>query len=170
MACFALLWRSLLLWKVTDSQLEYRRGCLIDAHFAGEVDVIAHQCNCFNTMGAGIAKTIKRRIPGAYEADRATARGSMLKLGNVSSYRGDDGWVFNLYGQYRYTPGSTTDTDYKALRLSLMEMAEQLREVGFNGTIGLPKLGAGLAGGDWKVIEKIIEMTLWGFKVVIYEL
>ncbi|MGA8944018.1 MAG: hypothetical protein WB502_15090 [Thermoactinomyces sp.] len=32
--------------------------------------VIAHQCNCFATMGAGIAKQIKERYPEAYEADR----------------------------------------------------------------------------------------------------
>ncbi len=33
--------------------------------------------------------------------------------------------------------------------------------------IGMPKLGAGLAGGDWNIIEKIIEEELRGEYVVI---
>ena len=33
--------------------------------------------------------------------------------------------------------------------------------------IGLPKIGAGLAGGDWEVIEKIIEEELAGENVSI---
>ena len=33
--------------------------------------------------------------------------------------------------------------------------------------IGLPKIGAGLAGGDWNVIQKIIEEELPGENVTI---
>ena len=32
-------------------------------------DVIAHCCNCFCTMGAGIAPQIKNKFPDAYVAD-----------------------------------------------------------------------------------------------------
>jgi O-acetyl-ADP-ribose deacetylase (regulator of RNase III) len=33
--------------------------------------------------------------------------------------------------------------------------------------IGLPKVGAGLAGGDWSIIEKIIIKELKDFKVTV---
>ena len=41
-------------------------------------------------------------------------------------------------------------------------------------TIGIPKIGAGLGGGDWAIIEQLIgdTMSLTGFegKVVCYEI
>jgi O-acetyl-ADP-ribose deacetylase (regulator of RNase III) len=45
-----------------------------------------------------------------------------------------------------------------------------LRGIGFTGTIGLPKIGAGTGGGKWEVISEIIEKTLNGWEVKIYEL
>ncbi len=38
-------------------------------------DVIIHGCNCFCTMGAGIAKGIKTQFPEAYRADQRTRKG-----------------------------------------------------------------------------------------------
>lgn len=46
--------------------------------------VIAHGCNCFNTMGSGIAKTIKILYPEVYETDCKTIKGSREKLGTIS--------------------------------------------------------------------------------------
>ena len=55
------------------------------------------------------------------------------------------------------------DLDYDALRSSLREMKNQ-----FSGLLfGLPKIGAGLAGGDWDVIEAIIEEELEGERVIV---
>jgi O-acetyl-ADP-ribose deacetylase (regulator of RNase III) len=40
----------------------------------------------------------------------------------------------------------------------------------FSGkTIGLPMIGAGLAGGDWDIIEKIIEDEMFGEYVTIVQ-
>ena len=36
----------------------------------GEFDVIIQGCNCFHTMGAGIAKYIKQDFPEAFAADK----------------------------------------------------------------------------------------------------
>ena len=36
--------------------------------------------------------------------------------------------------------------------------------------VGLPKIGAGLAGGDWKIIETMIESVLHDCDVTIYVL
>ena len=60
------------------------QGDLIKLAVAGEFDVIVHGCNCFCTMGAGIAKTIKQKFPTAYQADLATIKGDKTKLGAVS--------------------------------------------------------------------------------------
>ena len=34
------------------------KGNLVTLALAGEFDVIIHGCNCFNTMGSGVAKDI----------------------------------------------------------------------------------------------------------------
>ena len=47
-----------------------------------------------------------------------------------------------------------------------------LRKVNFKfprKTVGLPKIGAGLAGGDWIVIKNIIEDELKDLNVTIVE-
>ena len=59
-------------------------GDLIKLALEGEFDVIVHGCNCFCTMGAGIAKTIKQKFPAAYEADLQTVNGDKSKLGQIS--------------------------------------------------------------------------------------
>lgn len=145
--------------------LKYKKGCLIKAAKSGEVDVIAHQCNCFNNMGAGIAPKIKKAFPEAWHVDRNTINGDRSKLGSLSWAYSDGVTIFNLYGQYYY--GRGVNTDYSALRSSLRQMYLYLKPF---YKIGLPKLGCGLGGGDWNIVSKIIEEELNGFDVTIYEI
>jgi O-acetyl-ADP-ribose deacetylase (regulator of RNase III) len=60
------------------------KGDLIELAIDGEFDLIIHGCNCFCTMGAGIAKTIKQKFPEAYKADLETEKGDKSKLGEIS--------------------------------------------------------------------------------------
>ena len=48
------------------NKLIHIKGDLIKLAQAGEFDVIVQGCNCFNTMGSGLAKQIKAEIPEAY--------------------------------------------------------------------------------------------------------
>ena len=128
-------------------------------------DVIAHCCNCFCTMGAGIAPQIKAKFPEAYIVDCTTERGDESKLGTITFTEDTIPIVVNLYGQYDYTGRrhGEMDLDYDALRSALRAMKEE-----FSGLLfGLPKIGAGLAGGDWDVIEAIIAEELEGERVMI---
>jgi O-acetyl-ADP-ribose deacetylase (regulator of RNase III) len=152
--------------------LKYKVGCLIEAAQSLEVQVIAHQCNCHNTMGSGIAPLIAKAFPSAEQADNRTVAGDIRKLGHYTHATiwleyFEDLEIFNLYGQYNFTRGLATD--YEALRSALRGMSFRL--LGWNLlSIGLPKLGAGLGGGDWRVIEGIIREELDGFDVTIYVL
>ena len=70
--------------------LIHEKGNLIDMAEQGLFDIIVHGCNCFNTMGSGIAKEIRARYPEAYEADtrydaQIGATWRYKKLGNYSS-------------------------------------------------------------------------------------
>lgn len=132
---------------------------------AANYDVIAHCCNCFCTMGAGIAPQIKHKFPEAYTADCETQSGDESKLGTITYTENTTPIVVNLYGQFDYTGrrSGKMDLDYDALRSALKAMREK-----FTGkTFGLPMIGAGLAGGDWNVIESIIEEEMRGEYVTI---
>lgn len=153
--------------------LTYKRGCLIEAAKAGEVDVIAHQVNCFNTMKSGIAPLIVAYCPEVGEVDQKTVGGDIAKLGTASfGFADDTVMVWNLYGQYRYgREAGVVYTNYPALEQALTHMARWLCWRSGDNSIGLPKLGCGLAGGDWAIVEQIIKDTLvaYGHHVTIYE-
>lgn len=153
--------------------LTYKRGCLIEAAKAGLCDVIAHQANCFNTMKSGIAPLIAAYCPEAYEADQKTEKGAASKLGGGTyGFTPDAVMVWNLYGQYNYgSERGVVYTDYAALGQALAAMGRWLSRSSGANEIGLPKLGCGLAGGNWIIVEQIIKDTLvlFGHHVTIYE-
>ena len=131
-------------------------GDLIKLAKAGEFDVIIHGCNCFSTMGAGIADTIAKEFPQAMLADQ-TRYGDPDKMGTYTQATVDSVTIVNAYTQYEYTM-SKVDVDYEALRACFKAVKEE-----FTGKrIGYPLIGAGLAGGDWNVISKIIDEELEG--------
>jgi O-acetyl-ADP-ribose deacetylase (regulator of RNase III) len=132
-------------------------GDLISLAKNGQFDVIVHGCNCFNTMGAGIAKLIKSEFPEAYKADLKTEKGSKDKLGTISIAKSGDLTIINAYTQHNWR-GRGVKADYEAIRRAFREIKLQ-----FSGCkIGYPAIGAGLAGGDWEVISQIISEELNG--------
>ena len=126
----------------------------------GKFDVILHGCNCFNAMGAGIARQIASTYPAAYRADSRTKAGDKFKLGTITYATVGSITIVNCYTQYDYRGerAGLLLADYTAIR-------NCFRNVRFNFSgkrIGYPKIGAGLANGDWDIISKIIEEELFG--------
>jgi len=109
------------------------KGDLIKLALEGKFDVIIHGCNCFCTMGAGIAKDIKSEFPEAYEADLKTEKGNKDKLGTYSNAIIDE---------------------------AIRSVFKKIKSNYPGRKIGYPKIGAGLAGGDWNIISEIIEEEL----------
>ena len=96
------------------------RGDLIKLALRGDFDVIVHGCNCFCTMGAGIALAIKSTFPDAYQADLKTSKGDRSKLGSYSTAtiqsQNHQLMVVNAYTQYHYR-GPGNKADYQAIRV-----------------------------------------------------
>lgn len=149
--------------------ITYKKGNLLDAFDAGEFDVIAHQCNCFCNMGRGIAPQIKNRYPKVYEADQSTVSGDESKMGSLTYGPAGKGFVFNLYGQYGYGNHHRSGTEYISLRAAMVKMNNILDEMGVT-KLGLPKIGCGLGGGSWGIVEEIILTVFKGKEVIVYEL
>lgn len=160
--------------------LNYKVGDLCEALKSGEVSSIGHQANCFNTMNSGVAKAIKLAFPDAWQADQETEKGDVTKFGDssVGLYdrpNGTFGLIYNLYGQYNYGYDSKGYTNYAKLESALISMrddiltATEYQPEYFK--VGFPKIGAGLGGGDWDTIAKIIDVVFDDrFNVTIYTL
>lgn len=155
------------------ADLVYRQGNLVDAFLSKEISVLAHQANCFCTMGSGIAREIKQRLPAAWEADRKTIPGDLSKLGGYSVASVNGGFVFNLYGQYKYGRGDdgAQHTNIPALKSALLEMSSALMTLQHRDwTVGIPKLGCGLGGAKWEDVEAMLLALPSPHMFVVYEL
>ena len=130
-----------------------------------EFDLFAHGCNCFHSFGKGIALSVKDTFPKAYVADKSTAYGSKDKLGTYSFSDYDCVKVINAYTQFNYGYGKR-NADYNAIK----KVFETLNLEYPGLTLAIPKIGAGLGGGDWEEIEKVIEKStpdLWIYVIIL---
>lgn len=166
--------------------INYKQGCIVQAFKRGEVKAIAHQANCQNTMGSGVAKAIRAAYPEVYEADCETIKGAVDKLGTLSfaicprdrrkkitefNVEENVGPIFNLYGQFNYgrEPGIVY-TDIGALRNAMKHMLMFLRAMDIDH-IGIPKMGCGLGGEKWENVSLAVQEELCdnGISVTVYE-
>jgi O-acetyl-ADP-ribose deacetylase (regulator of RNase III) len=151
---------------------------LIFLSLKGRFDVIVHGCNCMCTMGAGIAKQIKLHFPKAWEVDKRTKRGDKSKLGNYTKadiilqipdgkgYKNQDLVVINAYTQYDYKWHNNEPP------VDLMAIEEVFTKINYDfkgKKVGIPLIGSGLAGGDWDLIQSIIERVTPDIDLTIVE-
>ena len=140
--------------------------------FKGTEDVIVHGCNCLCKFKRGIALQVARLYPQAYDADKATTRGDVTKLGTYTQWEGRHYYdltrtvtIINAYTQF-YPSVKMKPFDYNAFFSVLLKIKDRfsLR------TIAMPKIGAGLAGGDWERIAGIINDVFPDKEIKIYVL
>jgi len=160
-----------------------RNGNLIKLAKEGFFDVITHGCNCFCTMGSGIAVPMKYNFAcDLFPMEDSEYKGDINKLGTIdyeiqniivkkeinlgtgkvlaADFGGKDLVVINSYTQYHYgknhKDGVEKPVDYDAITMCMRKINHLFK----GKTIGLPKIGAGLAGGDWYKIKNIIKTEL----------
>jgi O-acetyl-ADP-ribose deacetylase (regulator of RNase III) len=125
------------------------KGDLIKMFENKQFDAIIHGCNCCHQMGAGIARTIALRHPKAIRVDQEkTVLGDYQKLGTFSVANTKFGKVINLYTQL--LPGN--NFEYAALVKGLHRINKHYK----GKKVGIPQIGAGIGGGNWAIIKKII--------------
>jgi O-acetyl-ADP-ribose deacetylase (regulator of RNase III) len=136
--------------------LKLTKGNLLTLAEQGKFDAIVQGCNCFCTMGSGIARQIKEQYPGAYEADSKTMSGDIGKLGNWTDFDTGKFTIINAYTQFDFNrKGQSNDVfEYTSFELILRKLGHLYGTKNF----GFPMIGMGLAGGD---VQRIMGLLEW---------
>lgn len=133
----------------------YRKGNLLN-HVSG--GVIMHGCNAQGVMGSGFAKEFKAKYPEAFQAYKSEIADHSLEFGQTS-------WCILYPGLYlassitqnTYGIDGSRYVSYDAIDLCIKEVIIFAQNKYCN--INIPKIGAGLGGGSWDIISKIIEVN-----------
>lgn len=160
----------------------YRVGNLLDSN----CDYICHQVNCQGRMASGIAKQIRDRWPEVYNAyisaykDRENEIlhncGSFEHMPDVSETLlgylqkvpvNEKQVVINMFAQQYYGYDGKRYTSYDAFWACLGGIRDSVPK---GSKIGFPyKIGCGLGGANWNVIEAMIfEVLDEDYEIYIY--
>lgn len=152
--------------------INYLTGDATDLPSSGN-KVLCHLCNSWGFWGAGFVLALSKKWPVAEAAYRKlyADQGKKLVMGTVQFVPiNSDLHVANMIGQLglRKKDGDSS-IRYPALYSCLEEVAKFA--VANKASIHAPKFGAGLAGGDWRVIEAILEKIskTYGVDFTIYD-
>lgn len=137
--------------------------------------IIAHIVNDQGGWGRGFVVALSKRYPQAEAAYRRWARQPVadeppFALGEVQFVAvAPDLWVANMLAQHAYrTPDNSVPLRYDALEHALLRVAQFASAHG--ATVHMPRIGAGLAGGEWARIAMLIDQCLVECAVTVYEL
>jgi len=151
---------------------------LIGDLIESDVDALVHCCNNHHTMGSGIAYFLAKTFPQVYQADLETERDCETKMGSFSkAVITNNRVVYNLYAMW----GIGNDGDplnrnlsYDSFYNGLWNICKDLENVmKLNPCIvvGLPKyIGCCRAGGEWSLVEKMIEDIENKFERITFEI
>lgn len=131
--------------------------------------VIVHGCNNRGIMGSGVAAQIRAKWPNVYEVYALKHRVFGLDLGDVIPVATMDGKIIvNAVTQDGFGRDGRRYVDYAAIERCFVTINDRVH--GWEVTeIALPRIGAGLGGGDWTIIEGIINRTATFYTPVVYD-
>lgn len=151
--------------------LIYKIGDLMDA----TEPVIVHGCNARGVMGSGVAKAIRERYPEAYQEYRKHFETSGLELGEIVTAWSGDRYIGNAITQADFGRDGRRYVSYDAISMVFWKLNDSLPW--FRSTFGerpayvaIPRIGAGLGGGDWSEIAARIDAETPDMDVVVYDL
>jgi O-acetyl-ADP-ribose deacetylase (regulator of RNase III) len=154
-------------------RIEYVTGDATQPRGTG-LRIITHVVNDRTAnWGGGFARTLRDVHPAAQDGFRRWARESKanLSLGSVHfAHVEDDLVVATMVAQRGYGSSRGARLRYDALNTALRTVAAYAAE--HQAVVHMPRIGAGMAGGDWRVIEELVATTLVAHdvEVIVYSL
>jgi O-acetyl-ADP-ribose deacetylase (regulator of RNase III) len=143
--------------------INYVKGDL----FKAPEKILAHGCNCSGGYGSGVAagmakwhKLAKNQYLSKYDSEEG------WELGDVQFVTSGDKIIANCATQDGYMPRGICHADYPAIRKTMELVKDFAKANGYD--VAIPKIGAGLAGGDWTIIEGILKDVFVDYDVTVY--
>ena len=160
----------------TPITVRYQMGDATRPHLdSGQAGILVHVCNDVGSWGRGFVLALSRRWPQPERRYRAWYRGQEelpFALGEVQFVRVEENlWVANLIGQHGLgRRGNVPPVRYEAIRAGLQRVADFAKHE--KASVHMPRIACGLAGGEWPVVERLIEeeLTSRGVAVTVYDL
>lgn len=141
--------------------VNYTKGNITDIDFG----FIVHGVNCQGVMGSGVAKALKDKYPiveseykkycDTYHIENPYLLGTVQYVKITPTL-----FVVNAFTQEFYGRDGMKYVSYDAIEKCFKIIVERQGLTKLFLPISFPKIGAGLGGGDWKIIEAILEKTL----------
>jgi O-acetyl-ADP-ribose deacetylase (regulator of RNase III) len=123
-----------------------------------ELEYIAHGVNCQNTMKSGVAlalftkwSDVKTEYHKYFEKSYNHGKQPYEYLGSVQKVEVENKTIFNLFTQETYGYDGVRRVNYSAVASTI----KNLRNYGVK-RLAIPKIGCGLAGGNWTFMEQLI--------------
>ena len=138
-----------------------------------EKKIIVHVCNDIGGWGKGFVMAISKRWKEPEKQYREWFKSKNdFELGNVQFVQAEENlWVANLIGQHKINKDENGEAPirYNAIEEGLEAVSDFAKTN--NASVHMPRIGCGLAGGKWEMIEPIILKTLsdQDIKVVVYD-
>ena len=124
-----------------------------------------------STWGGGFALVIRKKWPQIQESFRSWAEsGTNLQLGNVHVEWVDESTaVFSMVCQHGYGPSPKPRIRYAHLKTCLEQLSSFVLQK--QGSVHIPRIGCGQAGGSWEIVRELIDQTLCrqGVRVTVYD-
>ena len=138
-----------------------------------EKKIIVHICNDIGGWGKGFVMAISKRWKEPEKQYREWFKSKNdFELGKVQFVQVEENlWVANLIGQHKINKDENGEAPirYNAIEEGLEAVSDFAKTN--NASVHMPRIGCGLAGGKWEMIEPIILKTLsdQDIKVVVYD-
>ncbi len=159
---------------MTRTNIQYLIGDATDPRGEGP-KLIAHICNDVGGWGRGFVLAISKRWRKPETEYRQWYRDRAengFDLGALQLVQVEpDLWVVNMIGQRDIKPGPQgPPVRYDAIEEALGALAREAEAI--DASVHMPRIGCGLSGGDWEIVEPIIFRTLCtaGVPTFVYDL
>lgn len=131
--------------------------------------VILHGCNNHGVMGSGVARQIRAKWPNVYEVYALKHKVFGLDMGDIIPVATLDGKiVVNCITQDGFGRDGARYVDYDAIDRCFQKINDRVEDWEVS-EVAMPRIGAGLGGGDWNMIEQIIMKNSRNFIPVVYD-
>jgi O-acetyl-ADP-ribose deacetylase (regulator of RNase III) len=141
--------------------MEIIKGDVFDS-FLYPNSMVVHGCNAQGVMGSGVARVVRNNFPAAYYEYVRHYEEHGLKLGEVINVMVlPSRYIANAITQEFYGNDGKRYVSYKGIRETFSKIRTLAQELNIE-TINYPMIGAGLGGGDWGEISRIIDEQLDG--------